>query len=286
MSVATFASLDPASYREIVRRALAEDVRWGDITAEVVIPTGLQTAGALVLGARCVLAGLDVAAECFRQVDPHVGVEMVRRDGERCEAGAEVVRVSGSAAAVLTAERTAVNFLRRLTTLATLTRQLVDAGRGRVTVRDTGNTTPTLRAIEQYAVRVGGGVSHRIGLDDGVLISQNHVRLAGSVRAAVERARRTNTEMPIEVVICAIDEIEAAIAGGAAVLHVDGAAGDLVREAVVRSRGRAKVSLAGPVSVDRMAQAADVGAEYASLDVWMHAAPRVQVALKLTCARG
>jgi len=108
-----------------------------------------------------------------------------------------VARVSGSAAAVLTAERTAVNFLRRLTTLATLIRQLVDAGRGRVTVRDTGDTTPTLRAIEQYAVRVGGGVSHRVGLDDGVLISQNHVRLDGGVRAAVERARRTNTEMPI-----------------------------------------------------------------------------------------
>ncbi|MDE0830918.1 MAG: hypothetical protein OSB03_17130 [Vicinamibacterales bacterium] len=197
MSVATFASLDPASYREIVRRALAEDVRWGDITTEVVIPTQLQTAGALVLGTRCVLAGLDVAAECFRQVDPHVGVEMVRRDGERCEPGAEVGRVSGSAAAMLTAERTAVNFLRRLTTLATLIRQLVDAGRGRVTVRDTGDTTPTLRAIEQYAVRVGGGVSHRVGLDDGVLISQNHVRLDGGVRAAVERARRTNTEMPI-----------------------------------------------------------------------------------------
>ena len=153
-------------------------------------------------------------------------------------------------------------------------------------MRDTGDTTPTLRAIEQYAVRVGGGVSHRVGLDDGVLVSQNHVRLAGGVRAAVERARRTNTEMPVEVAICAVDEIDAEIAGGAAVLRVDGAAGDLVREAVVRSRGRAKVALAGPVSVDWMAQAADDGADYASLDVWIHAAPRVQVALELTCARG
>ena len=284
MTVAAFASLDPASYREVVRRALAEDVRWGDITTEVVIPNELQTAGALVVGTRCLLAGLDVAAECFRQLDQHVVVEMLRRDGERCEAGTEVARVSGRAVALLTAERTALSFLQRLTTLATVTRQLVDAGRGRVIVRDTGNTTPTLRAIEQYAVRVGGGVSHRAGLDDGVLITKNHVRLAGSVHAAVQRAHQTNTEMPIEVVIRTVDEIDAAMAGGAAVLRVDGAATDLVREAVARSRGRAKVAVSGPVTVDRMTQAADAGGEDASLDEVVHAAPRVQVALELPCA--
>lgn len=154
MTVAAFASLDSASYQEVVHRALAEDVRWGDVTTEVVIPPELRTGGELVLGTRCVLAGVDVAAECFRQLDTDVGVERLRRDGESCEAGTEVARVSGRAVALLTAERTKLSFLQRLTTLATVMRELVDAGRGRVIVRDTGHTTPTLRAMEQTAPRV------------------------------------------------------------------------------------------------------------------------------------
>jgi len=185
---------------------------------------------------------------------------------------------------VLTAERTALNFLRRLSGVATLTRQLVEAADGRVTVRETGDTTPTLRVLEQYAVRVGGGVNHGVGLDDRVVISQNHARVAGGVATAVERVRRAGTHMPIEVVICAVDDIDAAIAAGAAVLRVDGAAGDLVREAVRRSRGHAKVALSGPASPERMARAADAGAEYASVDVLADAAPRVDVELELTRA--
>ncbi len=284
MTVVTFASLDAASYRDIVRRALAEDVRWGDATTEAVIPAKQKTSGTLVVETSCVLAGLEVAAECFRQLDPQVTIELVRREGEWCEEGAEVARVAGFAAALLTAERTALNFLRRLSALATLTRQLVDAGRGHVTVRDTRDTTPTLRVLERYAVRVGGGMNHRVGLDEGAVISQNHLRLAGEVRDAVECMRLADTETPIEVVVRTVDEIEAAIAAGAAVLRVDGAAGDLVREAVRRSRGRAKVAVSGPLSADRMAPAAEVGAEYVSLDVLTQAAPRVAATLELTRA--
>lgn len=284
MSVVTFATLDPLSYRELVRRALAEDVRWGDVTTESVVSTEQRIEGTLVLGTRCVLAGLDVAAECFRQLDPDVAVERVRRDGEWCDAGTHVAHLSGSAALVLTAERTALNFLRRLSGVATLTRQLVEVAGGRVTVRDTSETTPTLRGIEQYAVRVGGGVNHGVGLDDSVVITQNHARLAGGVGLAVEAVRRTGTEMPIEVVICAVDEIDVALAAGAAVLRVDGAAGDLVREAVGRSRGQATVVVSGPVSQARMARAVELGAEYASVDVLTDAIPRVEVALELTRA--
>lgn len=143
MRVAPFASLDPASYREIVRRALAEDVRWGDVTTEAVVPAELTATGVIVVSTSCVLAGLDVAMECFRQLDPHVELEAARREGERCESGTELARLRGGAAALLTAERTALNFLQRLCGIATVTRDFVDASSGRITVLDTRETMPT-----------------------------------------------------------------------------------------------------------------------------------------------
>ena len=200
MRVAPFASLDPASYREIVRRALAEDVRWGDVTTEAVAPAELTATGVIVLRTSCVLAGLDVARECFRQLDPHLEVDAARPEGERCESGTELARLRGVAAGLLTAERSALNFLQRLCGIATVTRDFVEAGSGRITVRDTRKTTPTLRVLEQYAVRVAGGANHRVGLDDGVLIGTNHVRIAGGVQEAVRRCRgraKSNVSVPV-----------------------------------------------------------------------------------------
>ena len=214
MKVAPFASLDPASYREIVRRALAEDVRWGDVTTDAVVDAEHTATGAIVVRASCVMAGLDVAIECFRQLDPHVQVEAARREGEHCESGTELVRLRGGAAAMLTAERTALNFLQRLCGIATLTRDFVDAGSGRITVLDTRETTPTLRALEKYAVRVAGGVNHRAGLDDGVLIGANHVRLAGSVAEAVRRMRAMDADLPISVEVDTLEAVDAALARG------------------------------------------------------------------------
>ncbi len=265
MKVASFASLDPATYRETVRRALAEDVRWGDVTTEAIVPAELRATGVIVVRTPCVLAGLDVATECFRQLDPHVEVEGARRDGARCESGTELARLRGGAAALLTAERTALNFLQRLCGIATLTREFVDAGRGRSTVLDTRTTTPTLRALEHYAVRVGGGVSHRVGLDDGVLVDANHLRVAGSVAEAVRRLRAADPDLPIAVEAHSLDDVDAALAAGAATVRVDALPIEAVREAVRRSRGRAKIDVSGPVSLDRMSALSDTGAEYVSI---------------------
>ncbi len=284
MNVVTFAALDPFAYQEVVRRALAQDIRWGDVTTDGLVSTEQRVVGNLVLRTRCVLAGLDVAAECFRQLDPNVRLDRVEREGTWCDEGTPVARVAGSAAAALTAERTALTFLRRLSGVATLTRRLGDAASGRVTVRDTGETTPTLRALEQYAVRVGGGLTHGVGLDDRVVITQNHAGVAGGVGIAVARLRRTGTQLPVEVVICAVDDIDPAIAAGAAVLRVDAAAGDLVREAVRRSRGHARVAVSGALPHERVAQALAAGADYASLDLSTDAVPRVEVSLELTRA--
>ena len=281
MRVAPFASLDPASYREIVRRALAEDVRWGDVTTEAVVPAELKATGVIVVRTPCVLAGLDVATECFRQLDPHVEVDGARRDGEHCESGTELARLWGGAAVLLTAERTALNFLQRLCGIATLTRNFVDAGEGRTTVLDTRKTTPTLRALETYAVRVGGGVNHRVGLDDGVLVEANHARMAGSIAEAVRRLRAADADLPIEVAAQTLDDVDAALAAGVATVRVDGLPIDAVREAVRRSRGRAKIAVSGPVPLDRMSTLAGTGAEYVSIAELTQATTLVEMTFEL-----
>jgi nicotinate-nucleotide pyrophosphorylase (carboxylating) len=281
VTISPFAPLDPASYREIVRRALAEDVRWGDVTTEAVVPSELRATGVIAVRAPCVLAGLDVATECFRQLDPHVRVDEARRDGERCESGSELVRLEGRAATLLTAECTALNFLRRLTGIATLTREFADAGGGRITVLDTRQTTPTLRALETYAVRVGGGVNHRVGLDDGVLVGANHVRIAGGIDEAVRRVRAANAELPIEMEVRTLDDVDAALEAGVATVTVEGLPLELVREAVLRSRGRAKIGVSTPLTQDQMPELADTGAEYVSVAVLTQAATPIEMALEL-----
>ena len=286
MRVTPFTSLDPAFYREIVRRALAEDVRWGDVTTEAVVPAELRATGAIVVRTPCVLAGLNVATECFRQLDPHVEVDGARREGERCEAGTELIRLRGGAAALLTAERTALNFLQRLCGIATLTRDFIDAGGGRTTVLDTRKTTPTLRALETYAVRVGGGVNHRVGLDDGVLVRANHVRMAGSIAEAVRRMRAVEAELPIEVEVRTLDDVDAALEADVATVRVDGLPIDAIREAVRRSRGRAKIAVSGPVPLDRMRQLAGTGAEYVSVAELTQAATPTEMTLELASATG
>ena len=286
MTVTPLTSLDVAAYREIVRRALAEDVRWGDVTTEALVPVELEATGVIVAKRPCVLAGLDVATECFRQLDPHVTVAGARRDGERCESGAELVRLRGAAAALLTAERTALSFLRRLCGIATVTRDFVDAGSGRITVRDTRNTTPTLRVLERYAVRVGGGVNHRVGLDDGVLIGDNHIRMARGIADAVRRVRAVDAELPIAVEVHTLDDVDAALEAGVAVLRVDGLPTREVREAVRRSRGRAKVDVSGSVPLDRMPELAGSGAEYVSIAAMTEAVTPVAMTFELTRATG
>ena len=281
MKVAPFTSLDPASYREIVRRALAEDVRWGDVTTEAVVTAELTATGVIVARTPCILAGLDVAMECFRQLDPHVAVAASRREGERCESGTELARLRGGAAALLTAERTALNFLQRLCGVATLTRDFVDAGSGRIIVLDSRETTPTLRALETYAVRVAGGVNHRAGLDDGVLIGGNHVRMAGSVAEAVRRVRAVDAELPIEVEVDTLEAVDAALEAGVATVKIDGLPIDEILEAVRRSRGRAKVALSGPVPLDRMAELADSGAEYVSIAALTQAVTLIEMTFEL-----
>ena len=171
-------ALDPAAYEDLVRRALAEDVGAGDVTTQATVPAGVRGAGILLAKSRLVVAGLDVAQAVFREVagDPAPGFDRRAAEGEWVDPGTELASVDGLAAALLTAERTALNLLQRMCGIATATRQFVDAAAGRLTILDTRKTTPTMRAIEKYAVRVGGATNHRFGLYDQVLIKDNNVR--------------------------------------------------------------------------------------------------------------
>lgn len=281
MRTIPFQPLDPALYREIVRRALAEDLGWGDVTTEAVVPGELRARGVILSQCSCVIAGLDVAAEAFSQLDPGCVFERKITDGDRCQPGDVIAELRGQAASMLTAERTALNFLQRLSGIATLTRRFVDAAGGTITILDTRKTTPTLRELEKYAVRAGGGTNHRAGLDDGVLIKDNHVRLAGGVEEAVKRMKADDPEMPIEVEAQSLEQVDAALAAGADIILVDNLPIDEIREAVKRINGRAKVELSGGVTLERIPELAKTGANYVSVGALTHSAPAADLSFEL-----
>jgi nicotinate-nucleotide pyrophosphorylase (carboxylating) len=282
MKVEPFGPLDLALYRETVRLALAEDLRWGDITTDAAISTDVRAVGEIVAGVPCVLAGLDVAIEVFRQLEPRLEIERPHQDGDKCSVGEIVLRVTGRGRALLTAERTALNFLQRLSGIATLTWQFVDVARGRTMVLDTRKTTPTLRSLEKYAVRAGGGVNHRMALDDGILIKDNHIRLAGSIREAVERVRRVGHDMLIEVEAQSIADVVAAVAAGVDVILADNMDTADIQEVVRLTRGQAKVEVSGGITLDRLDEVAAVEPEYVSVGALTHSAPAIDFSFDLS----
>jgi nicotinate-nucleotide pyrophosphorylase (carboxylating) len=281
MKKVPFEPLDPGLYREIVRRALAEDLGWGDVTTEATVAPDLRARGVILAKSSCVVAGVDVAAETFRQLDPAAVFTVLKSDGAACEPGDIIAEVHGAAASMLTAERTALNLMQRMTGIATMTRRFVQAADGRITVLDTRKTTPTLRALEKYAVRAGGGTNHRGGLDDGVLIKDNHIRLAGGVTAAVGRMKAADPQMPIEVEAQSLDQVDEAIQSGADVILLDNLTTAQMKEAIARIAGRAKVEISGGVTLERIPELAGIGADYVSVGALTHSAAAADLSFEL-----
>jgi nicotinate-nucleotide pyrophosphorylase (carboxylating) len=276
-----FTPLDPATYREIVRQALAEDVGSGDVTTQAVISGEQQSCGVVLTKCWCVIAGLDIASEAFRQLDSAVIIDVRHGDGARCAPGTVVAEYRGRAAALLTAERTALNFLQRLSGTATLTRQFVEVAAGRIMVLDTRKTTPLLRVLEKYAVRAGGGVNHRSGLDTAVLIKDNHVRLGGGVAQTVARMRTARPEMPTEVEAQSLEEVDEALRVGADIVLLDNLSTPEIIEAVRRCRGRARTEISGGVTLSRLPELAATGADYVSVGALTHSAPAVDISFEI-----
>ena len=281
MKTVPFEALDPALYRETVRRALAEDLGWGDLTTDGIIDEKQRARGVLIARSRLVVAGLDIAVEAFMQLDPSAKVTRHLHDSDRAEPGSAIAEVSGYAAPLLTAERTALNFLQQLSGIATLTRRFVEAAGGRCTVLDTRKTPPTLRTLAKYAVRCGGGTNHRAGLDDGLLIKDNHIRLSKGIRHAVMELRHAGHDMPIEVEAQSLDQVDEALDAGVDILMIDNISMDDMREAIRRARGRAKVEISGGVTLDRMGELASLGAEYVSVGDLTHSAPAADISFEL-----
>jgi len=273
--------LDPSVFRDLVRRALDEDVREGDVTTDATVPPSQRARGVFLAKADCVIAGLDVAVEAFRQLDADVEVPTRVSDGDACQAGSCLAEVRGSARALLIGERTALNFLQRLSGIATRTRQFVDAAAGRIVVLDTRKTTPTLRALEKYAVRCGGATNHRVGLFDAILIKDNHIRLAGGVRAAIAQARAYRPGMPVEIEAERSDQVDEAIAAGADIVLLDNMTTADIHDAVVRARGRVKMEISGGVTLDRIPELAATGANFVSVGALTHSAPAIDISFEI-----
>jgi nicotinate-nucleotide pyrophosphorylase (carboxylating) len=273
------------AYRDVVRRALEEDIGPGDVTTQATVPASIRARGVLLVKADCVVAGLEVAFEAFRQVAAQSGQEVrcvtSTRDGEPASKNDEIAEIVGPASVLLTAERTALNFLQRLSGIATRTRRFVEAAGDRMTVLDTRKTTPTLRALEKYAVRTGGGTNHRFGLFDAVLIKDNHIRLAGSVHAAVTRARASVPGLTIEVEAQSLQEVEDALAAGADSILLDNLPNDAICEAVRRIDRRAKIEISGSVTLDRIVDLRETGADCVSVGALTHSAPAVDISLEI-----
>jgi nicotinate-nucleotide pyrophosphorylase (carboxylating) len=270
-------SLDPDLYVDLVRRALDEDVRDGDITTDAIVSPSARARGVLVARSACVVAGIDVAFEVFRQVEPSVRLTARVVDGARCDRDDLIADVTGSARALLVAERTALNFLQRLSGVATLARRFVDASGGRITILDTRKTTPTLRALEKYAVRAGGATNHRFGLFDAILIKDNHIELAGGVAAAVAAARAHRPGLPVEVEADTLAQVDEALRAGADTILVDNMTTTAIREAVTRAHGRATIEISGGVTLDRIAELAATGADSVSIGALTHSAPAADI---------
>ncbi|HSL20963.1 MAG TPA: carboxylating nicotinate-nucleotide diphosphorylase [Vicinamibacterales bacterium] len=273
--------LDPAHYRDVVRRALEEDVGDGDVTTLGTVDPQRRARGQIVAKSACVISGLDIAEEVFRQVQEWCVLTRHVRDGVQCPAGVVVAEVEGTAAALLTAERTALNFLQRLSGIATLTRRFVDAAAGRITILDTRKTTPTLRLLEKYAVRCGGASNHRKGLYDAVLVKDNHARLAGGIVAAVSRMRVFAPALPIEVEAQSLEDVDAALAAHADIILLDNLGLPEIREALQRIARRARTEVSGGVTLERLPELAATGADFVSVGALTHSAPAADLSLEL-----
>lgn len=279
--------IEPEVVRGAVRAALEEDVGSGDLTSETVVPDTARASGRIVARRALVVSGLFVAREVFRQVDPEVEFRDRAREGSPAREGETLATVRGSARSILAAERTALNFLQRMSGIATLTHRCVERASGSgARISDTRKTAPGLRPFDREAVRSGGGENHRAGLYDAILIKDNHWRIAGGVARAVRRARLRGESSPpqrpgVEVEVGTLEELEAALAAGADAVLLDNMDIATLRAAVERARGRAFLEVSGGVTEDRIAEIASLGVQRISMGSLTQSAPAADIALEL-----
>jgi len=264
-----------------IRRALAEDIRGGDVTTNNIVPENASLRGRIVAKQDGVVAGLDVAKAVWRELDERVRFSATTDDGSRVENRTVLAGVIGPARALLTGERTALNFLGRMSGIATLTRQFVDAVAGtRATILDTRKTAPGLRVTDKLAVQIGGGQNHRAGLFDMVLIKDNHIDFAGSITAAVTRVREAGVRLEIEVEARTLAHVREALALGVERILLDNMSFESMCEAVQITAGRAKLEASGNVSLANVLEVARTGVDFISVGALTHSPKVFDVSLE------
>lgn len=272
---------------DFVRRVLAEDLgSGGDVTSNATISPNARFTAAMNSRQAIIVAGLEIAAAFFRALDPAVEIELLVRDGDPAFHGTTLMRIGGNARTMLAAERSALNTLQHLSGIATLTRQYVDviAGTGAI-VLDTRKTIPALRLLEKYAARMGGAQNHRMRLDDGLLIKDNHVVVCGGVAEAVRRAKAANTGLEVQVEVDRIEQIEPALEAGADRLLLDNMDPAMLRQAVKLVGGRVPLEASGGVTLETIRFIAETGVDFISVGRITQSAPAVDIGLDYVLGR-
>ena len=257
---------------DVIGRALAEDLGTGDVTTAAVVPEDLELTADIVVKAAGVICGLGELITCVRLLDPHAEMELLAAEGDLIAAPPFTVAwIRGKAGAVLSAERTGLNLVQRMSGIATATRAYVEAVRGTgVAILDTRKTAPGLRLLDKRAVACGGGRNHRMGLDDAILIKDNHVAIADGIRPAIEAAAAANPDLAIEVEVDDLAQLDEALAAGAGTILLDNMEPGLLRRAVARAAGRARLEASGGITLDTVRAVAETGVDAISIGALTH----------------
>ena len=270
-------------YKEIVKNALEEDIGTGDVTTEFVVPPDHQAKAIVISKESGVVAGLEVAKMAFSLVDGEIDFNSIVQDGDEVDPGQTLARISGRADGILSAERVSLNFLQRLSGIATATRHLVKLVEGhKAKIADTRKTTPGLRMLEKYAVRVGGGYSHRFGLYDAVLIKDNHIKVSGGVAEAVRLAKgEVSPLMKIEVETKNLEEVAEALSAGVDIIMLDNTDSEAMSQAVKMIDGAALVEASGNITTETIREVAATGVDFISVGALTHSFKSLDISLKI-----
>lgn len=276
-------TLNPIAIDEIVRRALLEDVGPGDITTEATVPADKLCTAVIIVKEEGVLCGQPVAQAVFRALDPSLTYEVLVAEGSRVTPGTEVARITGNARSVLTAERVALNFLQRMSGIASVTRRLADSIKYyHARLVETRKTTPGLRIIEKYAVRVGGGLNHRYGLHDAILIKDNHIVVSGGVRQAIIAARKVCSHTSrVEVEVDTLEQLQEALDAGADIILLDNMDPDTMRRAVEMTAGKAVLEASGGITAANLEEVARTGVDIISMGALTHSVKSLDISLDI-----
>jgi nicotinate-nucleotide pyrophosphorylase (carboxylating) len=268
--------------KEIIRLAVLEDVGYGDITSDLTISQDNLSSAHIIAKEDFILAGMPFVAEVFNQIDPSVCIEVFAGEGSSVKNGTVIAKLSGKTKSLLAGERIALNILQRIAGIATLTNSFVKMTSGlNARIADTRKTTPGMRVMEKYGVKIGGGYNHRFGLYDGILIKDNHIKAAGGIKPAIESAKKGHHLLKIEIEVNNLEEVKAALDAEADVIMLDNMSIDAMREAVNIVGGRALIEASGNVTLENIRSIAEIGVDIISIGALTHSARAMDISMKI-----